>query len=92
MDKKELSERAAVDTDYLDPEQFLVASHTICAFPGSGTGRGLLWRMQTHLTSQQAEGICEEQHFSTDEGDDAVLQGSLFKFIQFALYMGSFGF
>lgn len=48
--------------------------------------------MQTHLTSQQAEGICEEQHFSTDEGDDVVLQGSLFKFIQFALYMGSFGF
>lgn len=58
-----------------------MASHTICAFPGPGTARGLLWRMQTHLTSQQAQGIYEEQRFSAEEGDSVVLQGSLIELI-----------
>ena len=68
-----------MDTDYLDPGWFLEASHTICAFAGPGTGCGLLWRMQTCLRFQQAEGICEEQRFSKEEGDCVVLRGSLFK-------------
>lgn len=79
MDKREPSERAAVDTDYLDPGWFLVASHTICAFAGPGTGCGLLWRMRTRLRSQRGEGICEKQHFSKEEGDCVAPWGSLFK-------------
>lgn len=68
-----------MDTGYLDPGWFLVVSHAICAFAGPGAGCGLLRRMPTCLRSQQAEGICEEQHFAKEEGDCVVLRGALFK-------------